>query len=85
MEEGEQPVLPGGGEEGLELGNSPDRSGFAGRHPWPLRPLEGVTAEKPIDDDRITERFPQDRMQVNHGRDGKRLAVETSTGQKVAV
>jgi hypothetical protein len=24
-------------------------------------------------------------MQVNHGRDGKRLAVETSTGQKVAV
>jgi hypothetical protein len=24
-------------------------------------------------------------MQMNHGRDGKRLAVETSTGQKVAV
>jgi hypothetical protein len=50
-----------------------------------VRPLYGVAGDEAIDDDRITECFPQDRMQVNHGRDGERLAVETSTGQKVAV
>src|SRR5262245_41291791 len=85
MEEGEQPVLAGGGKEGLELGDGPDGSRFAGRHTWPFRPFHGVAADEAIDDDSVTECFPQDRMQVNDGRDGKWFAVEASTGQKVAV
>jgi hypothetical protein len=68
MEEGEQPVLAGGRQEGLELGNGPDGSGFAGRHPWPFGPFHGIAADEAVDDDRITECFPQDRVQVNHGR-----------------
>jgi hypothetical protein len=81
VEEGEQPVLPGGGQEGLELGDGPDGSGFAGRHPWPFSAFHGVAADEAIDDDRVTECFPQDRMQVNHSRDGERLAAVASTGQ----
>jgi hypothetical protein len=81
VEEGEQPVLPGGGQEGLELGDGPDGSGFASRHPWPFSAFHGVAADEAVDDDRVTECFPQDRVQVNHGRDGERLAAVASTGQ----
>ena len=77
-------MLPGGGKAGLELRNGPDGPGLAVRHSWPFRPFHRVTADEPIDDDRVTECFPEDGVQVNHGRDGERLAVAASTGQKVA-
>jgi hypothetical protein len=85
VEEGEQPVLPGGGQECPELANRPDGSPLRGLSPWPLCALYRVAADDFIHDDGIPKCFPEHRMEMSHGRNGEWPAVTATAGEKVTV
>ena len=83
--EGEQPVLPGGVEEGPELGGCPNSPRFGAGLARSFCPLDRIGQQDLVNDNGVTERLAQYRVDILNCAGGQTRAVAATVCGQLAV
>jgi len=78
-------VLPGGVEEGPELGRRPHSPRLGAGLTRSFRPLDGIGLQDLVNDNSVTERLAQYRMHILDGARGQTRSVPAAVCGQLAV